>query len=82
FKVQVCNPSRGNEKGNVENKVGYVRYNFFILPPVIKDFEDLTEQLKQQLKEDRDRPHYEKEELIEDLWQQEQKQLIKLPEDP
>ena len=81
FKVQVCNPSRGNEKGNVENKVGYVRYNFFSLPPVIKDFEDLTEQLKQQLKEDRDRPHYEKEELIEDLWQQEQKQLIKLPEE-
>ena len=27
FKVQVCNPRKGNEKGHVEGKVGYVRYN-------------------------------------------------------
>lgn len=29
FETQVCNPRSGNEKGSVENKVGYVRYNFF-----------------------------------------------------
>lgn len=82
FKVQVCNPESGNEKGSVENKVGYVRYNFFSLPPVVKDLEDLKNQLEQQLKDDRQRLHYEKEELIEELWQREQKQLIKLPEEP
>lgn len=82
FKVQVCNPASGHEKGNVENKVGYVRYNFFSLPPVIKDIEDLKTQLEQQLKEDRQRLHYKKEEWIDDLWMQEQKQLLALPEEP
>src|SRR5690554_678417 len=28
FEAQACNPGKGNEKGHVENKVGYVRYNF------------------------------------------------------
>ena len=82
FKVQVCNPASGNEKGHVERKVGYVRYNFFSTPPVINGFEDLREQLEGQLKKDRQRLHYKKEELIEDLWLQEQKQLLKLPEEP
>ncbi|WP_235863342.1 IS21 family transposase [Ureibacillus sinduriensis] len=82
FKVQVCNPSKGNEKGHVERKVGYVRYNFFSTPPVIKDFDDLREQLEQQLKKDRQRVHYKKEELIEDLWLEEQQQVLKLPEEP
>src|SRR5690606_9281895 len=63
FKVQVCNPRKGNEKGHVEGKVGYVRYNFFSLPPVIKDLEDLTNQLEQQLISDRQRIHYKKEVL-------------------
>ncbi|RKJ59952.1 IS21 family transposase [Butyricicoccus sp. 1XD8-22] len=82
FQVQVCNPESGNEKGHVERKVGYVRYNFFSTPPVIKDLEDLGEKLEQQLKKDRQRLHYKKEELIEDLWIREQKQLLKLPEKP
>ncbi|WP_222434431.1 hypothetical protein [Rummeliibacillus sp. SL167] len=43
FNVQVCNPRSGHEKGNVERKVGYIRYNFFSVPPIIKDFDDLTE---------------------------------------
>nr|WP_106784378.1 IS21 family transposase [Lysinibacillus timonensis] len=82
FQVQVCNPESGNEKGHVERKAGYVRYNFFSTPPVIKDLEDLGEKLEQQLKKDRQRLHYKKVELIEDLWIREQKQLLKLPEKP
>ncbi|KGR86236.1 MULTISPECIES: IS21 family transposase [Ureibacillus] len=80
FKVQVCNPRSGHEKGNVERKVGYVRYNFFSVPPVIKDFDDLTEQLYQKFLIDRKRMHYRKEAIIEDLWACEQKQLLKLPD--
>ena len=68
FNVQVCNPRSGHEKGNVERKVGYIRYNFFSVPPVIKDFDDLTERLKQKLVDDRKREHYQKEELIDSLW--------------
>ena len=80
FKVQVCNPRSGHEKGNVERKVGYIRYNFFSVPPVMKDFEDLENQLSERLVEDRKRMHYRKGEMIEILWESEQKQLLKLPE--
>lgn len=80
FKVQVCNPRSGHEKGNVERKVGYIRYNFFSVAPVMKDFEDLGNQLSVKLIEDRKRMHYRKEETIETLWESEQKQLLRLPE--
>src|SRR5699024_4281876 len=64
FEPQACNPYSGHEKGNVENKVGYIRYNFITLAPAIKDLEHLTQLLKTELIEDRNRPHYEKGELI------------------
>jgi transposase len=80
FEVQVCNPRSGHEKGNVENKVGYIRYNFFTKAPVMTSFEDLTSQLQAQLAEDRQRVHYEKEVLIQELWEQERKYLFALPE--
>lgn len=34
FEPQACNPYSGHEKGNVENKVGYVRYNFVTPAPI------------------------------------------------
>ncbi|WP_324295689.1 IS21 family transposase [Rossellomorea vietnamensis] len=80
FEVQVCNPRSGHEKGSVENKVGYIRYNFFTKAPVMKNFEDLTMQLKQKLQDDRERLHYEKQVLIKELWEQEGKYLLALPE--
>ena len=43
FDVQVCNPRSGHEKGNVENKVGYIRYNFFTSSPIIKNLSALSE---------------------------------------
>lgn len=79
FEVQVCNPRSGHEKGNVENKVGYVRYNFFSTSPIMNSFEELTETLRVQLTKDRERLHYEKEELIENLWIKETKYLLDLP---
>lgn len=80
FEVQACNPRSGHEKGNVENKVGYVRYNFFNKAPLMNSFEDLTVQLAKQLIEDRNRLHYEKNVLINELWEEENKQLLQLPE--
>ncbi|WHT48261.1 hypothetical protein QNH10_20000 [Sporosarcina thermotolerans] len=65
FKPQACNPYAGNEKGNVENKVGYVRYNFITPAPVIKDLNHFTQLLEQQLKEDRQRIHYKKHALFD-----------------
>lgn len=79
FEVQVCNPRSGHEKGSVENKVGYIRYNFFTTSPVMNSFEDLTETLRKQLQNDRQRLHYEKEVMIEDLWNIEKDFLLELP---
>jgi hypothetical protein len=58
FEPVYCNPNSGNEKGNVENKVGYFRNNIFI--PFIK-CDDLTITNKEVLKScDKDnlRNHY------------------------
>jgi len=79
FEVQVCNPRKGNEKGNVENKVGYIRYNFFTTSPIMYNFEELKDTLRVQLQKDRQRLHYEKEVLIEDLWKIEKSFLLELP---
>jgi len=35
--VTFCNPEAGYEKGNVENKVGYVRRNMFVPVPTVVD---------------------------------------------
>ncbi|MDR4949898.1 hypothetical protein [Neobacillus cucumis] len=46
-----------HEKGSVENKVGYIRYNFFSTSPVMNSFDELTETLRTQLQNDRQRLH-------------------------
>ncbi|MGG5369176.1 IS21 family transposase [Enterococcus sp. AZ196] len=80
FDVQVCNPRSGNEKGSVENKVGYVRYNFFPAAPKMVSFEQLNQELAKQLRKDMDRLHYDKNCLIEELWIEEQRELLALPD--
>lgn len=50
FQADFCNPASGNEKGNVENKVGYSRRNAFVPVPVITSFEEFNEQLMRQVK--------------------------------
>lgn len=79
FKVQTCNPRSGYEKGSVENKVGYVRYNFFSISPKLISFQDLNHRLAAQLIQDTNRLHYEKKKLISELWQDEQDVLLELP---
>src|SRR5699024_8499132 len=80
FESQACNPAKGNEKGHVENKVGYVRYNFFTPSPVIQDLAHLRELLLEQCKEDHQRNHYKKDILIADLLREEKKFGLALPE--
>ncbi len=45
YKPDFCNPARGNEKGRVENLVGYVRRNFFSPFPHFNSIEELNERL-------------------------------------
>ncbi|MEM1506474.1 IS21 family transposase, partial [Domibacillus sp. 8LH] len=71
FEIQACNVRKGNEKGHVENKVGYVRYNFVTPSPVIESYEDLTTILSEKLAQDRQRIHYAKEVRIQELLDEE-----------
>ena len=57
FQVEFCNPASGNEKGNVENKVGYSRRNAFVPVPVIASFEEFNKQLLEWCEKDADRLH-------------------------
>lgn len=81
FDVQVCNPASGHEKGSVENKVGYVRYNFFSETPKMKDFSSLNKDLEKKMLKKRQEKHYEKFMLIETLWKEEKKSCIELPDE-
>ncbi|GAA0303118.1 transposase [Gracilibacillus halotolerans] len=80
FEAQACNARKGNEKGHVENKVGYVRYNFFTPSPVIKDLTHLRDLLFEQFQKDHQRLHYKKDIPITDLFEEEMKYGLALPE--
>ena len=80
FEPQACNPYSGYEKGNVENKVGYVRYNHITPAPVIEGFEHLTHLLEQELTKDRQRIHYKKQVSIQELLEEEHQYLLALPD--
>ena len=82
FSVSFCNPESGNEKGNVENKVGYVRRNFFVPLPVIESMQSWNRELFAQAERDFDRLHYKKGRSIAELFEEDKKALGSLPEKP
>lgn len=82
FEAQFCNPASGNEKGNVENKVGYIRRNVFVPMPTIKNFDEFNEKLLEWCEKDARRDHYLQKIPIEEMWQADKKELLKLPEYP
>jgi transposase len=80
FKADFCNPGKGNEKGNVENKVGYTRRNMLVPVPTIIDFDAFNEELLRLCDEDQERVHYERDVPIKELWEEEKQHLLTLPE--
>jgi transposase len=79
FKAEFCNPDSPNEKGNVENKVGYLRRNYLLPPPAIGDLDEFNRKLLKRCMADLRREHYVKKEQISDLFAHEQEALIPLP---
>jgi hypothetical protein len=79
FKAEFCNPDSPQEKGNVENKVGYIRRNYLLPPPRIEDLESFNRDLLEQCMGDLQREHYMKKEQMSDLFKAEQEALIELP---
>ncbi|MCM1225763.1 MAG: IS21 family transposase, partial [Lachnospiraceae bacterium] len=82
FRADFCNPAAGNEKGNVENKVGYIRRNAFVPVPTITSFEEFNEELWEWCEKDAERKHYKRGVLIRELWEEDRKELLALPEYP
>lgn len=82
FQAEFCNPASGNEKGNVENKVGYGRRNALVPIPTIKSFSEFNEYLWDWCEKDAGREHYRHKVSIESLWEQEKESLLALPEYP
>lgn len=82
FQANFCNPCSGNEKGNVENKVGYVRRNAFVPIPTITTFEDFNKSMWDWCEQDAKRQHYLQKIPIQELWQSDKDHLLALPEYP
>lgn len=82
FQADFCNPASGNEKGNVENKVGYIRRNALVPIPTITSFDEFNEHLRKWCEKDAERPHYRRGATIQSLWKEESAKLLTLPEVP
>ena len=80
FKADFCTPGKGNEKGSVENKVGYTRRNMLVPVPVIEDFDVFNDLLVRRCDDDHERGHYECGVPIRELWSEERQHLLTLPE--
>lgn len=79
FEINFCNPNSGHEKGNIENKVGYVRRNMFVPIPAFNDIDEYNKDLLKLGDLDIQRPHYKKDEIIANLFEEEKKLMFKLP---
>jgi ribosomal protein S10 len=79
YKAEFCNPDSPNEKGNVENKVGYLRRNYLLPPPEISDLEAFNKKLLEKCMADLEREHYVKKEPMQELFAAEREGLIPLP---
>jgi hypothetical protein len=80
FEINFCNPNSGHEKGNVENKVGYVRRNMFVPIPQFDNIDEYNRELLKLGDLDMQRPHYKKGETIAKLLEEEKRFMFKLPE--
>lgn len=79
FEVTFCNPRSGHEKGNVENKVGYLRRNLLVPVPEFSDIEEYNKELLNRCEKDWQRIHYKKQKAINELFEQDRSSLVSLP---
>jgi len=79
FKAVFMNPASGWEKGNCENKVGYVRRNLLVPVPKFHSLSEYNAKLLSECDTDTDRDHYRQNSTISELFIEDKKQLIPLP---
>ncbi|WP_281884147.1 IS21 family transposase [Paenibacillus sp. YYML68] len=79
FQITFCNPYSGHEKGNVENKVGYMRRNLFVPLPTVTDVQEFNRELLERCEADWQREHYKKSMPIHLLFEDDKKAFLYLP---
>lgn len=79
FEVRFCNPGQGHEKGGVEGGVGYVRRNYLVPVPEAKNFQDLNEYLLRRCVQYGTHRLSDREQSVNDLFEQERPYLLALP---
>jgi hypothetical protein len=79
FESEYVTPGRGQEKGEVENLVGYVRRNFLVPLPNVQDFAELNAYLLDCCERDaHQRQRFGR--TVQELWLEERASLGPLPE--
>lgn len=79
FEARFCNPYAGYEKGNVENKVGYIRSNLFVPIPSYESMEEYNLWLLDVMDGKAGEAHYKKHRLIGELFKDDVASLHALP---
>lgn len=84
FKAVFMNPESGWEKGNVENKVGYLRRNELVPVPQFENLAEKNQELFKACDKDMEREHYEDGDgrLISELFQEDKATFLPLPSIP
>ena len=82
FAHHFCLVRRANEKGHVENLLGYARRNFLVPIPQVESLEALNRELRERCQEDLDRRLRGKPAPKAQLLEQERQELRPLPGDP
>jgi transposase len=77
--VRFCNPYSGNEKGPVENAVGFLRRNLMVPMPKAESLEALTRMLLERCGMLARQRHYRKDDTIGALFEQDKAQMLALP---
>jgi len=80
FESVFCQPAKANEKGGVENIIGYVRRNFFVPVPRVGSFSELNQILQQRCLQNLNRIPAGKEKSIGQMLQEEKAGFLSLPE--
>lgn len=82
FQARYCNPYSGNEKGHVENSVGFLRRNLFTPVPTVNDLHEYNKELLIRCDELTKDDHYRKGVPIYQLLDQDRGEGLALPSKP
>lgn len=79
FASHFCTPGEAHEKGQVENLVGYVRRNWLVPLPVVKDYKELNAYLLAKCRQEDKHVVYGMKQSVGEMSEQEKQALLSLP---